>query len=78
MGLVSIAGYEPAWLSWSTMDGYRMCSKKFELTKVLQLEQRPGLAATGGSAVHKAIEKLSLAEFFDEPLLDIRSTGVDS
>lgn len=74
MGHVSIDGYEPAHLSWSTMDSLRMCGKKFELQKVRQVEQRPGLAATAGSAVHRATELLDLSEFFGEAL-DIDSIG---
>lgn len=74
MGLISVDGYEPAHLSYSTVDSYRSCGKKFQLTKVLQLEQVPGVAATAGSAVHKATELLDLAEFYNEPL-DIGDGG---
>lgn len=73
MGTISIDGYEPAHLSHSTVNGYRMCGKKFQLEKVFQLEQKPGLAAIGGNAVHTATEKLDLAGFFGEGV-DNRST----
>lgn len=56
MGLISVDGYEPAHLSFSTVSGYRMCGKKFQLEKVFRLEQRPGLAAIGGNALHTASE----------------------
>lgn len=58
MGLISIAGYEPKHLSYSTISTYRMCGKKFQLEKVFQIEQRPGLAALGGKAVHVASEAI--------------------
>jgi hypothetical protein len=56
MGLISINGYEPKHLSYSTIGTYRMCAKKFELEKVQQREQRPGIAALAGNAVHTASE----------------------
>lgn len=56
MGLVSIDGYEPKHLSYSTISSYRMCGKKLYFEKVLRLEQIPGLAAIGGNAVHTASE----------------------
>lgn len=72
MGRISIDGWEPPHLSYSTVDAYRSCGKKLQLQKILRLEQKPGLAALGGSAVHKATELLDLAEFNGETL-DIRS-----
>lgn len=74
MGLISIDGYEPAHLSYSTVDTYRMCGKKFQLTKVFGLEQRPGIAATGGSAVHRATELIDFAEFYGD-VVDIGDGG---
>lgn len=56
MGHISINGYEPKHLSYSTISTYRMCGKKFELEKVRQQEQRPGIAALAGNAVHTASE----------------------
>jgi hypothetical protein len=53
---ISIDGYEPAHLSYSSIDGYKTCGKRFELQKVIGVEQRPGLAALGGNAVHTATE----------------------
>ena len=77
MGLISVNGWEPAHLSFSTVDGYRMCGKKVELSKVLRLEQRPGLAGIGGNAVHtasEAVDKLIYEEGWDaldpEPVED--------
>jgi hypothetical protein len=63
MGVISIGGWEPPHLSYSTADSYRSCAKKLELTKILRLESIPGLAAIGGSAVHKATEMFDLNAF---------------
>lgn len=57
---IEIAGYRPAHLSYSTVSGYRLCGTKFLLEKVMGLEQRPGLAALGGNAVHTATEALDM------------------
>lgn len=64
MGLISIDGYEPKHLSYSTISGYRMCGKKFQLVKVMRLEEKPGLAAIGGNALHTASERVD--EFIQE------------
>lgn len=53
---IEINGYAPDHLSYSTIDGYRTCGKRHELQKVIGVEQRPGLAALGGNAVHTATE----------------------
>ena len=66
MGMVSVDGYEPRHLSHSTVSGYRMCGKKFQLAKVFRLEEKPGLAALGGNAVHSATERIDLAEFYGD------------
>lgn len=58
MGHISIRGYEPRHLSYSTISAYRMCGAKFFFQKVLQLEERPGLAALGGNAIHAATEQV--------------------
>lgn len=63
MGRISIDGYEPAHLSYSTVNTYRMCGKQFQLAKVLRLEELPGLAAIGGNAVHVLSEKFDLGEW---------------
>lgn len=63
MGHIKVGDYEPAHLSFSTVSGYRMCGKKFQLEKVFRLEQRPGLAALGGNAVHTASEVIDLLIF---------------
>lgn len=74
MGRISVDGYEPAHLSHSTIGSYRMCAKKFQLQKILRLEEKPGLAAIGGNAVHTATERIDLAEFYVGDV-DNRSTG---
>lgn len=63
MSRISVNGYEPAHLSHSTVSSYRMCGKKFELTKVLHKEEKPGLAAIGGNAVHTATEGYDKGEW---------------
>jgi hypothetical protein len=70
MGRISVEGYEPAHLSYSTVNGYRECAKRFYFQKVARLEQLPGLAAIGGNAVHSATELIDLAAF--------RGTDVDN
>lgn len=60
MTKISVAGYEPGHLSFSTVNGFRSCGKRFELQKVLRLEEKPGLAAIGGNAVHTATEQYDL------------------
>jgi hypothetical protein len=49
-------GWNPPHVSHSTIDGYATCGMRTKLQKVLHKEQRPGLAATGGNAVHTATE----------------------
>lgn len=63
MGHIKVGDYEPQHLSFSTVSGYRMCGSKFYFEKVLRLEQRPGLAALGGNAVHTASEAIDLLIF---------------
>jgi hypothetical protein len=63
MNRISIQGFEPAHLSFSTVNGYRGCGKRFELQKVLRLEEKPGLAAIGGNAVHSATEDYDLGKW---------------
>lgn len=63
MPIISIDGYEPAHLSYSTVNTYRMCPKQFQLVKILRLEELPGLAAIGGNAVHTLTEKFDLGEW---------------
>ena len=58
MGLISIDGYEPHHLSFSTVNSYRSCGKRFQLEKVFRLEQRPGLAALGGNTLHTVSEQI--------------------
>lgn len=73
MGLISVDGYEPKHLSFSTISGYRMCGTKFYLEKIAQAEQRPGLAALAGNAIHTATEHVDMLiweggfEALDEP-----------
>ena len=61
MGRISVEGYEPAHLSYSTVNSYRMCGKQFYFQKIMRLEQIPGFAAIGGNAVHAATEILDRA-----------------
>lgn len=80
MSRISINGYEPAHLSHSTVSGFRMCGKKFELQKVLRLEEKPGLAAIGGNAVHRATEDYDLGLWSPDSSgneLDIVRVAVD-
>lgn len=56
MTRISIDGYEPAHLSFSTVAGYRDCGLRLRLQKIMRKEQRPGLAGIGGNAVHTATE----------------------
>lgn len=60
---ISIDGYEPKHLSYSTVDGFRTCGKRFQLQKVERREQRPGLAGIGGNAVHAATEWFDLGSY---------------
>lgn len=78
MGRISINGYEPAHLSYSTINGYRSCGKRFELTKVLHKEERPGLAAIGGNAVHTATERYDLGLWEPEVPLIVDSITSES
>lgn len=63
MGLINIDGYTPAHLSFSTIAAYRSCGKRFWLEKIAKVEQRPGLAALGGNALHTASERIDLMIF---------------
>lgn len=68
MGFVDIHGWEPKHLSFSTLNGWRMCGKQTYFGKVLGLEQHPGFAAIGGNAVHEAseaVEKLIVERGYD-------------
>lgn len=58
MSRISIAGYEPKHLSWSTYDSYATCGERARLQKVLMKEQRPNWGSVGGTAVHAAIETI--------------------
>ena len=71
MARISIESYEPPHLSYSTISSFRMCPKKFELTKVLRLEEKPGLAAIGGNAVHVATEAYDLGEWVPSSSSDV-------
>ena len=63
MGRVQFEDYQPAHLSYSTVNSYRMCPKQFLFVKVKKLEQLPGLAAIGGNAVHQVTEALDREHF---------------
>jgi hypothetical protein len=79
---ISIQGYEPAHISFSTINGYRGCGNRFRLQKVLRLEERPGLAAIGGNAVHTATEQYDLGLWNPSPSgvneVDNVRVGVDT
>lgn len=70
MSRIDISGYSPSHLSYSTVNGYRGCGKRFELSKILHLEEKPGLAALGGNAVHKATEDFDLGTWHP-PVSDV-------
>ena len=53
---ISIGGYEPKHLSWSTYDSYSSCGERQRLQKVLMLEQRPNWGSVGGTGVHDSVE----------------------
>ena len=53
-----MGGWEPRHLSFSTLSGYRDCGKRTFFQKVKGLEQRPGLAALAGNALHSASEEI--------------------
>ena len=63
MGRVQFEDYQPAHLSYSTVNSYRMCGRMFLFQKVMKLEQLPGLAAIGGNAVHSLTEALDREQF---------------
>ena len=65
MTRLSFEGWEPPHLSYSTVSGYRDCGMRTKLQKVLKIEQRPGLAACGGNAVHTATELYDQGEGTD-------------
>lgn len=66
---ISVDGYEPAHLSYSTIDGYRTCGMRMRLQKVIGVEQRPGVAALGGNAVHTASELWDLGTLAEQPAI---------
>lgn len=68
MGHISFEDWAPPHVSFSTLNSYRMCGTKLYLEKIARKEQRPGLAAIGGNAVHvasEAIDAFILAHGFD-------------
>ena len=56
MSGISFENWNPPHVSHSTITGWADCGMKTKLGKVLLIEQRPGLAATGGNAVHTGTE----------------------
>lgn len=69
MSFIRYDSYEPAHLSYSSMDGFRTCGARFKLQKVLQVEQKPGLAGIGGNAVHAASELWDLGMCHNQPAI---------
>ena len=61
---IEIEGYTPAHVSYSALDGYVSCPKRYQLSRVLQLEEKPGLASIAGNALHRASELIDIAQFF--------------
>lgn len=55
MGEIRTEGAPPH-VSWSALETWMSCGKKFQLQRLLNVEQRPSWAAIGGSAVHAATE----------------------
>ena len=53
---ISYENWNPPHVSHSTINGWVDCGLRTKLQKVYQIEQRPGLAAAGGNAVHTATE----------------------
>lgn len=87
MALIKVGSYEPKHLSFSTVNGYRGCGKRFELEKVMHLEQRPMLAGIGGNAIHSVSERIDeyiLEHGFDAvapvlaPELDSTTESIDA
>ena len=60
---IEIEGYAPKHVSYSALDGYARCGKQYQLSRVLGLEEKPGLAALAGNVIHRASELIDLAEF---------------
>lgn len=58
MTRISIEGYEPKHLSWSTFDSYNSCGERQRLQKVLMLEQKPNWGSVGGTALHDCVETI--------------------
>lgn len=77
MGLISVGGYEPKHLSYSTVNGYRFCPKSFYFSKVARLEEKPGLASLAGNVVHTGTEWLDLADFYGVSIEDTITTELD-
>lgn len=61
MTRISILGYEPNHLSFSTYDGYATCGQRAYLQKVMRVEQRPNWGSVGGTAVHGCVEVIETA-----------------
>lgn len=60
---IDVLGYRPTHLSYSTISSFRMCGAKFYFGKIAGLEERPGLAAIAGNAVHRVTEDLDRLVF---------------
>lgn len=53
----------PPHVSWSSFESWLRCGKSYELSRIVRVEQRPGWAAIGGSAVHAMTEALDMAQW---------------
>lgn len=60
---VTIDGLPPH-VSWSSFDQYLSCPKRWQLGRLVRVEQRPMWAGVGGSAVHAATQAWDEAQFF--------------
>lgn len=65
---IEIDGYSPKHVSYSALDGYARCGKQYQLSRVLQLEEKPGLAALAGNAIHRATQLIDEATFAGVPV----------
>lgn len=71
---VTIDGLPPH-VSWSSFDQYLSCPKRWQLGRLVRVEQRPMWAGVGGSAVHKATELYDLRIFSNRVIDNDASEG---
>lgn len=49
-------GVGPAYVSYSSFTGWLKCGKQWELKRIHHVQEKPGWALVGGSALHAATE----------------------